>query len=237
MAGLITGAIALLGEEPHPVAAGLAIASVPAAVACGWRLIRDQHGHEPLPNLLREMFGRSSILEIDGIQFILVAPKTIAPDQRARIRLHLQNCWDHPRTVTLDLHQERRLSLNRAGVHAPDEIVVVVPPAVTGVLHIPVSVDAEARGRYRLQASVGVEGERGTRIRRWRAKAVTTAVPAWATALGALGGILVWGGGLKVDLQVKRKGPPGDGPAEVEWEPLWAPEGASLESAARQLAR
>lgn len=228
---VITGSVALLGQQPHPVAGGVAIVATSALAACVYFLISTQYGRENLPNVLRERFHPSVIYELDGVQFVSAwAPEELSAGDGLLIRVFAQNCWDAPRTLTFGLKAGTRLSLVKEGLHFQASPEVTIPGAAVVLLTIPVVAHARAKGRYTLLAKPRVAGEGGTRVRRWRGKALGMRIPLWLTALGPLIGFVAWGGGITIKVRVaegKRASEPVRTPESLS-EIVWCPEPDAL---------
>lgn len=224
---MITGSVALLGQERHPVAVLVALLTTATVVASVVYILRMQYGREILPNLLRQEFPRSAIYEVDGVQFAATfGAGELEPENGLAIRVVAQNCWDVPRTLVFGLRSERRISFNKAGAHFPPEPSLVIPGASVAVLTIPVVMHPNANGRYALLADPRVQGSGGTRVRRWRAQGLNSSIPTWLTAIGPFLGFLVWGGGMKFKFQVR--GTKGNADVEVSVPPpteevVWTP--------------
>jgi hypothetical protein len=232
--GMITGAVALMGSGPHPVAAAVAVLSVLTVIACVVFLVRTEYGREKIPNILRQQFHRSRIYEVDGVQLVPGQSQTeVNAGEQFEIRVVAQNCWDKERTLMFRLKSATRISTNKAGVKFPSEGKVTLPPGAVAALTIPVVAEPGAKGRYRLIASPKVSGEDGRRVRRWRAQAWPTHIPAWLTLLLAAGGVLggqghvllAWGGS-ELKVRVHPANQPAVGtttPLDVQTEIVWQP--------------
>lgn len=238
--GLFTGAVALLGEDPHPVAAAVALLALAALFGSVRYLVRSQFGREVLPNVLRERYDRALIHEVDGVQFVAeYGPHEPMAGAAVGIRVVVQNCWDAKRTLVFGLKTETRIALDRAGLHYAPEPRVEVPGASVVALTIPVLVHPRAKGRFTLLVSPRVEGTGGTRVRSWRGKAIGTRIPWWLTAIGPLFGFLVWGGGIKLRIRVQQHPQPFDlqlVAPEPSTQLVWAPEEELLRATVRAAA-
>lgn len=237
IAGLLTGAVALLGTRPHPIAAGVSVVAWLGFVACLVYLLRIQFARDTLPDLLRKEFAPSAIYEVGGVQFAVRQSRTeLAAGERFYVRVVAQNCWDRERHLTFVLDPELRVSLNRAGLKVPKEAKLRLPGGAVAVLTIPVEAESKAKGAYSLVARPKVSGSGGTRVRRRRAQAPSTRIPPWITALAALGGVLAWGGGMRLEVAVaqRRDGdvPVPGSPLEAETEVVWQPERHELAASA-----
>ncbi len=237
IAAIITGAVALLGTEPHPIAGAVAITTTLAVIACVAYMIKTQYGHDPLPNVLRQEFNRAAIYEVDGVQFAATqSGSDISAGEGFEIRVVAQNGWDTERTFIFGLKPERRISFNSARLVLEDSPSLTLAGGAAGVLSIPVIAEGKARGRYSLVAKPRVTGAAGTRVRRWRARPLGGQLPGWVTALGVLGGVLVWGGGMKFKVDVRRNKQAETksfSPAPVVSEIVWSPEPSELVAAVR----
>jgi hypothetical protein len=121
--------------------------------------------------------------------------------------------------------------LNRAGLIFPSAASIALPPLAVGVLTIPVRVDPKAKGRYSLVAAPAAAGTGGTRIRQRRMQGVSSRIPGWLTLLGSFAGILVWGGGMKIAVDVRRaegSQAPNNTTPEPRTELIWRPTEAQI---------
>lgn len=203
--GIITGSVAWFGQQPHPIALGVAILSTAAFLWCVVFLAHTQLRRETVPNLLRQRFDRSTIFEKDGVQFVATyAPTEIDAGGSFEVYLVAQNCWDAPRTLRLGLNTAARLTLERAGLHFAREPSVTLPGAAVAVLKIPVTAHPRSQGRFVLNATPKVEGSGGTRVRHWRARGIGMRIPGWLTAALMLAGVFAWGGGLRFKVRVRQ---------------------------------
>jgi hypothetical protein len=233
---ILTGAVALLGASPHPIAAAVAVLSGGVVIACVVYLVRTQYGRDPLPDILRQRFDAARIAEVEGVQFAVCQSATeLVAGEALTVEVVAQNCWDEERRLTFELRPETRVSINRAGLRIPGEPRLVLPAASVAVLAIPVVAEPKADGRFVLVASPKVSGEGGKRVRRRRARALSTHIPPWLTLLLLFGGMFVWGGGLKLRVRVTPRRGGAEPPPVVALEPrtrvIWQPEPDALAAA------
>jgi hypothetical protein len=223
--------IALGTPAPTPVATAVAVASSVFLVAAFGYLIRDQYFRSGPPDVLRARFPKGEAFELDGVQLaVWAAPDALEAGQAFTVTVAAQNCWDQPRTLVLGLepkHARRGRALRFARTAQ-----LRLGGAEVGLLHVPVSVMAEAMdGAYALRLHPRVEGAGGARVRRRRGRAVPERVPAWRTVVGLALGELVWGDGITTAVQVRGR----DGPAEpwasapAVWSELIWPAGLSAD--------
>ena len=236
--GLISGAIALYGQEPHPVAGAVAAWSAFAVAGSAAYLLRTYFVREVLPDILAERFERSAIVEKGGVHFAVAQSSTrISPGGWLTFELVAQSCVDAERTVTLQTRAARGVAGSPRGLTFPNEVVLTVPPGAAVSLVVPVQAAPLAKGSFALRLSLEVAGENGVRVRRRRAAQLSSEIPAWITALGLVAGVLVTGGGLKVAFVVL--GSPAaariepEPPPEVHTHVLYDPEPSQLVMAAR----
>jgi hypothetical protein len=201
---LITGATAGFGEQSHPLAAGVAVLAGLTTVFCFGYLAFTQMRKEPLPNILRERFGRDHVYELDGVQFVAFRSRDeLSAGDALEITVFAQNCFNAPRDFVFGLSQETRLSLNKAGYQFAKEAKLELGPAQVMAMTIIAVATGQAKGQYSLLASPKVSGSGGTRVRHWRAKALSRPIPIWLTAIGPLLGFIAWGGGMRFKTRVR----------------------------------
>jgi len=238
--GIVTGAVALLGMKPHPIAASVAILCGLIIVFCLVHVLKNQYGKEFLPNILMQSFPQSAIYEVDGMHFASTQSHTeVLAGQGFEIQVFVQNCWDTEKTFTFGLKIETRLSFNRAGMKFCKEPKISLPGGTVSVMSIPVVAEAKAKGKYSIVASPRVTGSAGTRIRRRRAQGYRYGNPTWITLLGPLAGILVRDGGMKFKVNVAANKQETDTTVElpeIASEVIWKPEQRDLIAASRALA-
>ena len=224
----LTGAVAWFGAESHPLAWTFAILSTATFVSCVVYLFRTQYRRGSLPDILRQRFDRRSILEVDGVQFVVAyGPLEIGGGECVQINVVAQNCWNEPRTLWFGLDVGTRLSLDRAGLLFEREPSVTIPGAAVVAMTIPVVAQPEAKGRFVLHAKPKVEGSGGARVRHSRARTLGRRIPGWLTAALLFVGVIAWGGGVRIRIRV-RKEQPLVPPRAVDLEPrtavVWLPE-------------
>jgi hypothetical protein len=112
--------------------------------------------------------------------------------------LFLQNCWDAERRVNFKIECKGNKNLIY-----PQETEFLLPAGAVMKAVIPVKTTLNTIGRFSLLAGVRVKNGEGSRIRRWHAQGHTPPVSMTTKAVAALlGGMLVWGGGLKFEGQI-----------------------------------
>jgi hypothetical protein len=225
LVGLIIS-LAILHFSAHtPVLlAWVALLCGSAMVAAIAGLVRTQHGRERITDLLAQRFGRGAIGEVEGVQLVVTGPgQPVAIGDRAEIQVHLQNCWSAKRTFAFSLRE-----LGTGALRFPPIATVVIGPLEVGCLRIPV-VPVRGPGNLTLVGSPRVKGWRGRRARQWHGRPVSGEVTGSMTAAAALGGMVVWGGGLRLTIPVASASTPIAGsatPPRVQFDVVWRPPAA-----------
>jgi len=162
------------------------------AVTLGvWSYRRQKTESPDFPNLLARSVHQAAIFESEGVQFT----GYLEPAQGGKphlISILLQNCFDGPCEVTLNLdpagngaymrlHDRFNMTLGAA------EVVKVTMPVVTPTY----------AGKYFLYYSIDVKGQKGKRVRLLRAQAATTRVKPTTTLVLLAFGHLSVGGGIR----------------------------------------
>ncbi|GEM_PF-6990377 len=156
-----------------------------------WSYRRQKTESPDFPNLLAGSFHHAAIFESEGVQFA----GFLEPAQGGKphlISIFLQNCFDSPCEVTLNFdpagkgaymrfHPRHTVALGAA------EIVKVTMPVVTPTY----------AGKYSLYYSIEVKGQKGSRVRLWRAQEATTRVKTSTTLVLLVFGHLALGGGIR----------------------------------------
>lgn len=179
--GLILGAVAIFGVQPHPVAAGAATGCAIAFVGSAARLLFLQRVRDPFPDVLAERFGAGAALEMDEVQFVVEAPSAAASASRpAELRVWLQNTMDARREV------EVRLDVATQGLLlAPHRSHASLEPLEAGTLTIPVAARPAASGRVTANVWLTAAGA-GRRRRLRRATAAARPTAPWLKLLEIL---------------------------------------------------
>jgi hypothetical protein len=190
-------------------------------------LLYNQFRDGEVPNVLRERFGRSNVVEVDGVQMsVLTGGTTVVHGGHIEsVRVVLQNCWDAPREAVVRLSEDTRIFLGKSGdILFPDETEISLGPAEVVAVKIPIAAEPDARGRFSIDLRLDVSGRGGERVRPWRAGGLSRPVPWWVILLLAPVGALVWGGGIKIKVSAR----PQEAPDVVLPDPLreviWRPE-------------
>jgi hypothetical protein len=183
----------LSAHKPGWVPMTMAVVSGFGAVILGVVTYRRQYGpgSPDFPNVLREQFGPTGILEISGIQFTGFVEPGIQ-DQPHWVSILIQNCFDATRSVRFKFDAEAHSKYLR---HYP-EFTARLGPAEVRHLRFAV-ISPTYPGEYHLFFSVGVGGSGGKRVRLWRAKAPDTRIKGGASIALLAAGVLAYGGGLK----------------------------------------
>lgn len=156
-----------------------------------WSYRRQRTESPDFPNLLTRSAHHAAIFESEGVQFT----GFLEPAQGGKphlISILLQNCFDSACEVTLNFdpagngaymrfHARHTLTLGAA------EIVKVTMPVVTPTYS----------GKYPLYYSIEVKGQKGSRVRLWRAQEATTRVKTSTTLVLLAFGHLALGGGIR----------------------------------------
>jgi hypothetical protein len=217
---LITGAVFLAGERPHPLAGATAVLLLTIMVACVVHLIRAQRVDPRYPDILAVRFGKGAARELEGVQFILQASASrVRPGETFFLEFTVQNTWDAQRTLSFTRFGKPD------GSSMPPDLSVTIGPGEVQLLRIPVTVGRAMRGQAILQLDARVAGDGGRRVRNRRVAAFVPRVTGGQQLLAFLGGHLVSGGGLKFQMPVD--GPPLTGEpaleAPVEARLIWKP--------------
>jgi hypothetical protein len=196
------GAALILDLGRGPGSFGLLVACCVSAGSAAYYLFATHSRRDDVPNVLLESFPKEAIVERDGVQWAASAALSeFSKTGFGQLRLVLQNCFDAPRQVSLELYLDNKPIAGsvrlRAGLLAPFElrgaevVSVLVPVAALG---------KEAELELRLEPTISGFG--GTRIRSFRARGAARrrSLGERAALLGV--GVLVWGGGLRVRLTV-----------------------------------
>ncbi len=223
---LLCGAWVFAIEGPGPLSVALGIVTTLAALSCGAYLLVIRRSRGPHPDLLRALVGRKHVSELAGVQLAFTLPEAkVEAGEQTELNLYLQNCWNHPRTVSVELSQDTRVTLSRAVLHFPMQFSVDLDGAMVGRVRVPVLAHPESKDRFILRPEVKVSGKGGERVRQWRARGYSNPVSPLVTMLGCLAGMLVTRGGMTFDIRVmRRSGGPGiddlEEPSEPG-EPIW----------------
>jgi len=224
--GVITFAVWRFGETPHPVAAAVAVACAVTLAFCTVVLVRSHLGREILPNVLARLVQPAAIVELDGVQFaVRSSALALQGGQTFEVEFLAQNCWSIPRTVQFGLKLESRFPLARGGIEAPPSASISLPGGAVGSLKVTLASAPDAGGKCSLLVDARVDGNGGVRVRRWHAQTFTKPLPAWARIAAAFGGLVTWGGGMRVRLTVRptpgaaRPVLPPPAPCAILWEP------------------
>ena len=211
------GALLVPGEQPGAVRGALLLlllAALPATAL--WRELRRP---EHLPNVLLELAPAAHIVERDGLQ--LCAQATQLPSGALELRVAVQSCVD----------QERRLVLRLRGPSArrlayPTQVEARLGPAEVGLLRVALHPTATLGAPGPLHLRPLVSGPAATRVRHWRARALSGEPHPLLQILLAAHGHLHWGGGWRVELPLRPDAPAFEQPVpSATWELLWSPDG------------
>ncbi|MBW2523219.1 MAG: hypothetical protein JRI23_03550 [Deltaproteobacteria bacterium] len=189
----------------------LSVAAVLGAIAGLW-LLRYYRAEDPVPDLLRELFDESAILERLDVQIVLyVSSREVAPLGTLEARIYLQNCCRGPRRIKAGLSPKRaRLWSGGGPLRVPPPESWELGAAEVGYLSIPVQAVEDAEGSFDLWLELSVGGSRGERIRKRRARELSLRWPWWFRLIGLLGGHLLFGGGARARIRVAPDASPGE---------------------------
>ncbi len=222
----------LLSRPANPFSVGLLVTGVLVLVPSAVLLVRSQRADPTVPDLLAQQFGRKGMLECAGVQLVSRVVPVEEGGRHSAIELVLQNCWDAPRTFTLELEPPK-------GVYIAPTATATLAPLEVGVLTLPIARSRELKQRQiTLVADPRVSGSGGKRVRAFRAQIVSGKVTVEKSLVAALLGFYWFGGGLRFradTVSIAASADPARLPA-VEWRRVWAPrEGAPI-SAVGQVA-
>jgi hypothetical protein len=126
---LIVVALALEGETLSPGTIVLGVLSAGSGLGAAVALVQYHRTPDPVPGLLRTWFAENQIRERVGIQLVAtVAPAVVGPGSAFELRLYLQNTWDGPRRVSVQIlalgvvHDDRLA--NQGARVAKDDIAI-----------------------------------------------------------------------------------------------------------------
>lgn len=189
--------------------------SAAGAVMLGiWSYRRQKTESPDFPNLLASSVNHGAIFESDGVQFA----GFLEPAQGGRphfLSIVLQNCFDSQCDVTLNFDPAGRGAYMR---FHPRHTVKLGAAEVKKVT-LPVVTPTYA-GEYALYYSLAVKGQKGRRVRLWRAREATTRVKASTTLVLLAFGHLAVGGGIRFTI--------GPTPDDLWNSPLPAPAESSI---------
>jgi len=223
---IISGAIKVYSTEPHPIAVIISVIGIFIMIASVAYLVWCQYGTDKVPNILCQMFNRSAIYETEGVQFVaLHNGKQITAGDYFTITLFMQNCWNIERTARLSLHIKRN-----NGLICPAKTTIVLPAGAVIKVCIPIGSAPNAKGHFSLSGGLYVNSRGGSRVRRWHAQAHTPPVSAATKGIALLGGVLVWGGGIRIEGNIvpSRSTANSETISKTETEIIWAMNGSSL---------
>ncbi len=209
--------------EGQLAALGAAVITTIATVAGFAWMLKISKTPEQFPSALWEKFDKKKIYELAGVQFAAQAPKTLKAGTHDFIDLYIQNCWDEPRSFTVTAKGGKGLIFH-------GQTQITVEAVAVGILRIPVAASHQAKGNQHLKFIPAVIGKGGKRVRRKRAKSISTDGTALAARLifGTLGAILVKPG-LKVPFHIEPDPNPAAGHNQMDlpaatWEEIFKPE-------------
>jgi len=226
------GLVAGFGQASHPLALA---SSVVLGVCCIGAFVtsyRMAHAEEILPNALLEIFDKSELSEIGGVQFGSTHSDLQVPaGGEMTVTIHAQNGMDAERSFEIRL--KPRADIGKGGHLSFDKLATLeLPAGAAGTLTIPVSVHPKARGSYPITVEPRVKGSGGERLRVFRARAFSQKVSGGMQFLALFMGMFVWGGGLTITLKVAKnkqwKDMPVEEPSPSQAEIFYEPDAALL---------
>lgn len=156
-----------------------------------WSYRRQRSESSDFPNLLAGSVHHSNIFESEGVQFTGFLEEGQGGEPHL-ISILLQNCFGGPCDVTIKFdpagHGAYMQFRARHNVKlGAAEILKVTMPVVTPTY----------AGNYHLYYSIEVKGQRGKRVRLWRAQEATARVETSTTIVLLAFGHLAVGGGIR----------------------------------------
>ncbi len=222
---LVAGVIVAVGESTSArlkaVAVGLPFVAL--ALTSLAFVIRNQLAGDDVPNPLRERFPKSGIWEAKGVQWSGVSNTPVIGPEGGWMSIFLQNCVAAPRRVQITLQDAGGFLMRSGGLGWPPLVAVELGPGDVGVLDVPITPTGTRRGNVHLYVAVAADGPPGKRMRRWHARVASMRISPWLTFFGILGGVIAWGGGVRLTFSVPGVAaarPPGFS-MPPRWEPLW----------------
>jgi hypothetical protein len=224
--GLTFAAAAYVAAESSEGRQRAVAAGALCVVGMGWsvvRLWREHRAQGELPNWLLAHFHRSSIFEIDGVQWT-------GTQSQARLggenwaRIFLQNTVAAERIVTIAFEDVAGLQRRRGSLLVPSIEPVTLGPGEVGSLYVPVGIGAQPAPKTDLYVSVKTRGPAGRRLRPFRAQAASERMRRGLQLMALLAGHLVWGGGVRFKFHNPHNHPNLYGtPAGATWESIERP--------------
>ncbi|MEM7411120.1 MAG: hypothetical protein AAF430_12865 [Myxococcota bacterium] len=200
---VIFGSCALFLPEPSLTTQATAVVSTLLAVVSGVSAYRLAQVEEILPNPLLADFEKTTLRELNGVQFA-VTHSDLAVQAGGEVLVHVsaQNGMSEPRSFELRL---RPRALGKASQLGFDKNAVLqLPPGAAGTLSVPVTIHPKARGTFPIGVEPKVHGSGGVRWRVHRARAFSQRVSGAFQILALFGGVFVWGGGITLNLKVRK---------------------------------
>ena len=118
------------------------------------------------------------------------------------------------------------ITLNEETVGLAHEayVTVMIPALAVVALSIPVMVKPAAEGVQTIELGIWVGGWRGRRVRPRRAREYERKVTGGMQALALAGGMVVWGGGLRLAISVDGSKSPPEMAGAAAHSVVWPPE-------------
>jgi len=137
--------------------------SLLALFFCLWLLLRLRRRPPPpeaprssIPDVLGTVLKREQVPESDGVRWdVALYPDSLSVPGYVVLTLILQNAYDRPRTVTLEIAPDTLLPQGHAGV-------IALKPGEAGILRTPLFVSRTLEhGEYSLRASLAAHASQG----------------------------------------------------------------------------
>ncbi|HYQ05193.1 MAG TPA: hypothetical protein VER96_41245 [Polyangiaceae bacterium] len=222
---LVAGVVVVIGEsnEARLKALGVVVPFLALGLASLVFVLRNQLAKDEVPNLLQERFPKARIWEAEGVQWSGVSNTAIVGADGAWLSIFLQNCVAAPRKVQITLQDAGGLLGLSGGLSWPALVPVELGAGEVGALHLRITPTGTRSGDVRLYIAVAADGPPGKRMRRWHARVGSKRISPSLTVLGMLGGVIAWGGGVRLTFSVPgvAVGRPSLSSAPLRWEPLW----------------
>ena len=130
---------------------------------------------EEVLNFLRINFDEKGIMEIKGVQFVVVS--NVVSDNEFEIKVFVQNCHFDEREVLLKIQDSRWHKIS--GSNMPSfhkEIKIMIQPLSVELISVPVLSPMSGK-KFKLNVNLESEWPKGLRLRLWRGKVVSSENP------------------------------------------------------------
>jgi hypothetical protein len=201
--GIAVGGALVLGTSGG-IALWLLEALVVAGGALSARYVFQVHfSKDTVPDVLRQKFSESAIVEGSGVQWAAVVNVAEIPKTGlGTLSLIFQNCFDTAREVSIDHYVGNRLIDESSPLRAAPLETFELPGGEVVKVTIPIGSCCKLATDVELLTVPVAKGKGGLRIRRRRARdAFRRRSTAERLLLLAIG-VVTWGGGLRVRLRL-----------------------------------